>query len=709
MASGHDLTFRMKADIADFAGNMAKAKREADKLFVDTRTNAERFGMELDKLQQLSHLKMIDDSTFNRSYQGLLDRFDPFGKQAQQAESERAAAAARAKTDAIISSERRAAQMRMASADEAAQHERRVAEKLAADQARLAADKAAKVAAAYESEVAAAQRAANAVMTSTRTNSERFAMEVGNLQYLQARGGLDDESYLRAYRQLEDKYDPFGKQAQQKAAANAKERTAAIIAAERNAAKNYRSPLMMMIDQDIIDTRMDKIAARSKNAASAVAGSGTAAIRTNMAFQQLAFGLEDAASQYGTMGLSGAIRGASNNLSAAAMMLGPQAALIGALTSTVAMLGSQYWDASSKAEKLAKSQDMLAESANRLNRELDEREKNYALRFQLEDIGNMSHQNAAAVRRQSERDEETLRIRQEAIELETEQMIRRRAEEEQRRIERQQHLEGYDQNRHNRNVDLERTKRRTPRELLTTNPDQLPTGLLSEEETEKLRRNQEEHRRLQVEIGNTNAMREEASEIERRESQRAYDDAQLNNQWEIDEEKWRTATKWINEAKTVGEKFRDSLIEIARIDDPSLDKEKARQAAVRSAFGDTRTQMEKYRDTLKEIGMAEEAGGLTAQESFRLRRQAASSIAPQNLLSGAYQANSSEAYQVMGNALSTAMREQLISSFAGTSKQPDPAQQKVADNTAKGNELLGKIVSQLAQQPGISIESRGLD
>ncbi|WP_460996867.1 hypothetical protein, partial [Staphylococcus aureus] len=45
--------------------------------------------------------------------------------------------------------------------------------------------------------------------------------------------------------------------------------------------------------------------------------------RYGMAIQQLSYGLEDAATQFGTMGLAGAVRGASNNISAAAMAFGP--------------------------------------------------------------------------------------------------------------------------------------------------------------------------------------------------------------------------------------------------------------------------------------------------------------------------------------------------------------------------------------------------
>ena len=78
------------------------------------------------------------------------------------------------------------------------------------------------------------------------------------------------------------------------------------------------------------------------------------------AVQQLAFGVQDAASVYGQMGFAGAVRAASNNIVQFASLIGPATGVVTALAITGLQLGIDYFtkfgEAAEKAgEKVAKA------------------------------------------------------------------------------------------------------------------------------------------------------------------------------------------------------------------------------------------------------------------------------------------------------------------------------------------------------------------
>ena len=94
------------------------------------------------------------------------------------------------------------------------------------------------------------------------------------------------------------------------------------------------------------------------------------AMRASMFTQQIAYGIEDAMSQYGTMGLAGAIRGGSNNLSAALAILNPTYAILGALASTTLLVGASFLtmgrDAKKSSEETKQAVDEISEAERKL-------------------------------------------------------------------------------------------------------------------------------------------------------------------------------------------------------------------------------------------------------------------------------------------------------------------------------------------------------
>lgn len=75
----NDLVFNMIANSSQFAAGMKQAQKAADALFLATATGAEKFAVELDNLQRISNLTNLDPKVFNRAYQTLIEKHDPFG------------------------------------------------------------------------------------------------------------------------------------------------------------------------------------------------------------------------------------------------------------------------------------------------------------------------------------------------------------------------------------------------------------------------------------------------------------------------------------------------------------------------------------------------------------------------------------------------------------------------------------------------------
>lgn len=88
--------------------------------------------------------------------------------------------------------------------------------------------------------------------------------------------------------------------------------------------------------------------------------------RMGFAAQQFGYAIEDAASQYGTMGLSGAFRAAGNNLTAMAAVMGPQVGVAASIAAAVASIGLHWWETKKAAEATAKENERVLELTERI-------------------------------------------------------------------------------------------------------------------------------------------------------------------------------------------------------------------------------------------------------------------------------------------------------------------------------------------------------
>lgn len=112
------------------------------------------------------------------------------------------------------------------------------------------------------------------------------------------------------------------------------------------------------------EASIDKLKNTTKRASDSTRRHAGSSRRSTAALLELSRGAEDAASQFGTQGLSGAIRGASNNLSQMATVLNPMAGVIVGLGAAVAsVLVSQFEKASKKTKKLAEELKKMKEEA----------------------------------------------------------------------------------------------------------------------------------------------------------------------------------------------------------------------------------------------------------------------------------------------------------------------------------------------------------
>lgn len=88
--------------------------------------------------------------------------------------------------------------------------------------------------------------------------------------------------------------------------------------------------------------------------------------RLNMATMQLGFAIEDASVSYGTGGFAGAVRGATNNVAAMALMLGPQAALMTTLAAAGLNLGLSFSRMGEDAKKAALESEAFKRQIERI-------------------------------------------------------------------------------------------------------------------------------------------------------------------------------------------------------------------------------------------------------------------------------------------------------------------------------------------------------
>lgn len=263
-----------------------------------------------------------------------------------------------------------------------------------------------------------AQKAADSLFMATRTGAEKFAIELENLQKIAHLTKMDPDTFQRAYGRLKDTYDPFGVNAQQTAAdaekriamdkaeyiarvsenakrmqfshaqqiqqasvrqdtaeiQSTKSRTAAIIAAERTAAQariNHLKTVAAFRERvaEQSGRALIREAQQEARAASIMQMGGGAGGNRAMIVQQLAFAAEDAATQFGTRGLAGAMMAAGNNLTFAASMINPLTGVLASVGMTAAMVAATFFKvgnsakgAAEETDKLSKSNDLLFES-----------------------------------------------------------------------------------------------------------------------------------------------------------------------------------------------------------------------------------------------------------------------------------------------------------------------------------------------------------
>lgn len=108
-----------------------------------------------------------------------------------------------------------------------------------------------------------------------------------------------------------------------------------------------------------------KLAATRKMTSAALGVSGAGANRANrfgLITQQLSYGLEDAATQFGTMGFAGAVRGATNNLTAAAAVMGPTIGTLVSLGAAAGLVGLTMSNLADDEKKAAEAAERFAES-----------------------------------------------------------------------------------------------------------------------------------------------------------------------------------------------------------------------------------------------------------------------------------------------------------------------------------------------------------
>lgn len=131
---------------------------------------------------------------------------------------------------------------------------------------------------------------------------------------------------------------------------------------------------------------MQNMTREARHNETVISAAGKEHQRTAMMVQQLSYGLEDAASQWGTSGLAGAIRGASNNLSAAGALMGPQVALMSSLGSTALMLGVQYLTAGKDVQSFEKDMRSVREEYYRVGAAAQRAREQVAHGFSIEDV-----------------------------------------------------------------------------------------------------------------------------------------------------------------------------------------------------------------------------------------------------------------------------------------------------------------------------------
>lgn len=225
---------------------------------------------------------------------------------------------------------------------------------------------------------AAMQRAAQ-ITESVMTAEEKHSRTLSELNAQLKSGGITVETYDRALRSARDTLARAnGVSDEAKAAAKRQadaeqqraqqmQRAAQLTDQVRTPTERYKQALAELnqhftsgrISAETYHRQIQAMNNNMQNAKAAQeqfrAGTGNAMF----AVQQLAFGLQDAASVYGQMGFSGAVRAASNNIVQFASLTGPVQGVVTALAMTGLQLGIDYF--SKFGDEVKKAGDQLQE------------------------------------------------------------------------------------------------------------------------------------------------------------------------------------------------------------------------------------------------------------------------------------------------------------------------------------------------------------
>jgi len=406
--AGSDLVFNMLANTSNFAAGMKAAQKAADSLFLGTRTNLEKFQMELANVQSLKDKGLIDSETTKRAQGQLVQHYDPFGfiaaekdaKAANErmvAEAAKAAAAqqqiAKQKADYIAQVSENAKRMEYAHLQqitEARQRQAQAEQAIADESQKLAQSKADYIAKVSENaarmEFRHIQQIKEARQAQLEAEQKAAAqmqqIEKGKADYL---AGVVERSKRMEWNHLQQISDARLTQAQsqEKIQADMAKRTASIIASERAAvtarrsaeiaAENAQAAKILAIKEKLAE-RIGRAQMREtiRDGQAAQLMSGGIGGNRSMIIQQLAFAAEDAATQFGTRGFAGALMAAGNNLTFAASMMNPTIGIIASIGLTAAMVGSLFFKFGNEAQEAAKKADKLRDASENLRKSFAE-------------------------------------------------------------------------------------------------------------------------------------------------------------------------------------------------------------------------------------------------------------------------------------------------------------------------------------------------
>jgi hypothetical protein len=119
------------------------------------------------------------------------------------------------------------------------------------------------------------------------------------------------------------------------------------------------------------ENRVERFSTRTRTATGSLNTMTASSGRTSFMISQLGFAVEDATTQFGTMGLAGALRAAGNNLSIVASMLNPVAGIVvGVGTALASVLIPHLTKTGDEAEKSKKKLDEWAATFRNIQRDV---------------------------------------------------------------------------------------------------------------------------------------------------------------------------------------------------------------------------------------------------------------------------------------------------------------------------------------------------